>query len=77
MVGEMALLAFKRNIENMVPCDGRELNVSDYPALFSLIGTTYGGNGQVTFRVPKAVEPPVTGTQWYIYTKDEYPELTD
>ncbi len=33
-------------------CNGQVLNISEYDALFALIGTTYGGNGQTTFRLP-------------------------
>jgi microcystin-dependent protein len=33
-------------------CQGQLLPVSDYEALFSLIGTTYGGDGVSTFAVP-------------------------
>ena len=33
-------------------CDGTLLNISDYSALYSLIGTTYGGDGQTTFALP-------------------------
>ena len=33
-------------------CDGSILSISQYNALFQLIGTTYGGNGQTTFAVP-------------------------
>lgn len=33
-------------------CNGALLSISDYEALFTLIGTTYGGDGQVTFAVP-------------------------
>lgn len=33
-------------------CDGSLLPISDYDALFNLIGTTYGGDGQSTFAVP-------------------------
>ncbi len=33
-------------------CDGSILSISQYSALFQLIGTTYGGNGQTTFAVP-------------------------
>lgn len=34
------------------PCDGRLLMRADYPQLFDLIGTTYGGDGVTTFAVP-------------------------
>lgn len=33
-------------------CDGRLLPISEYEALFNLIGTTYGGDGQQTFGLP-------------------------
>jgi microcystin-dependent protein len=33
-------------------CDGRQLAIGENEALFTLIGTTYGGDGQVTFAVP-------------------------
>lgn len=32
--------------------DGRTLPINQNIALFSLLGTTYGGNGQTTFRLP-------------------------
>ncbi len=33
-------------------CDGSLLNINQYPPLFALIGTTYGGNGTSTFALP-------------------------
>lgn len=75
MIGELVLLSFKRNVRELIPCDGREITIKEYPALFSLIGTTYGGNGQTTFRIPKIVDAPVPGAQWHIHSSDEYPEL--
>jgi microcystin-dependent protein len=33
-------------------CDGTLLDISQYPDLFQLIGTTYGGDGQKTFSLP-------------------------
>jgi len=33
-------------------CSGQILPISQYTALFSLLGTTYGGNGQTTFALP-------------------------
>lgn len=35
-----------------LPCDGRLLAISENDALFTLIGTTYGGDGQETFAIP-------------------------
>src|SRR4051812_28387187 len=33
-------------------CEGQILAISQNTALFSLLGTTYGGNGQTTFALP-------------------------
>ena len=33
-------------------CDGQLLSISQNQALFSLLGTTYGGDGQTTFGLP-------------------------
>ncbi|WP_438452539.1 phage tail protein [Streptomyces asiaticus] len=33
-------------------CDGRALNPTDYPDLFTVIGTLHGGNGTSTFNLP-------------------------
>lgn len=33
-------------------CNGQLLAISQYEALFSLVGTTYGGDGQTTFALP-------------------------
>ena len=43
-------------------CDGRLLAISQYNALFALIGTTYGGDGQVTFALPDLRGRVVIGT---------------
>ncbi|WP_303318765.1 phage tail protein [Flavivirga abyssicola] len=33
-------------------CDGQALQISQYSALFSLLGTNYGGDGRTTFNLP-------------------------
>lgn len=33
-------------------CDGTLLSISQYQALFSILGTTYGGDGRTTFGLP-------------------------
>jgi microcystin-dependent protein len=35
-----------------LPCDGRELPIRDYMTLFSIVGTTYGGDGITNFALP-------------------------
>jgi microcystin-dependent protein len=53
-IGEIRMFGFgTRGAPNgWQACDGSLLPISEYDALFALIGTTYGGDGQVTFGVP-------------------------
>lgn len=52
-IGEIRMFGFSRGApNNWQTCDGSLLPISQYDALFSLIGTTYGGDGQTTFAVP-------------------------
>ncbi|RQG94475.1 phage tail protein [Natrarchaeobius chitinivorans] len=51
-MGGISMFAGSFAPKGFMMCDGRPLQVQNYQALFSLLGTTYGGNGQTTFRVP-------------------------
>lgn len=51
-LGEIQLFGFNFAPVNWLICDGTTLPVSQYSALFSLLGTTYGGNGATNFQVP-------------------------
>jgi microcystin-dependent protein len=51
-IGEIRLLPYNFAPVNFVTCDGSSLAISQYAALYSLIGTTYGGDGVNTFGIP-------------------------
>lgn len=51
-IGEIRMFGFGRAPNDWVACDGSLLPIAQYDALFALIGTTYGGDGQTTFAVP-------------------------
>lgn len=51
-IGEIRLFGFSRVPSGWQPCDGSLLPISNNDALFALIGTTYGGDGQNTFAMP-------------------------
>mgnify|MGYP001806096129 CR=1 FL=1 len=51
-IGEIRLFAGRNAPENWAFCDGRLLALTGNEALFSLIGTTYGGDGTSTFALP-------------------------
>jgi microcystin-dependent protein len=51
-IGDIRLFAGNYAPQGWMFCDGSLLSISEYDALFALIGTTYGGDGQTTFAVP-------------------------
>jgi microcystin-dependent protein len=51
-VGEIAIVGFNFEPNGWAFCDGRLMAISQDDALFALIGTTYGGDGQTTFALP-------------------------
>jgi len=51
-VGEIRLFPFNFAPKGWAKCEGQLLPISQNTALFSLLGTTYGGNGQTTFALP-------------------------
>ena len=51
-LGEIAMTAYNFAERNFVFCNGQSLAISQNQALFALLGTTYGGNGQTTFMLP-------------------------
>lgn len=51
-LGEIRIFGFNFAPLNFAFCDGQLLPISQYSALFSILGTTYGGDGIVNFALP-------------------------
>lgn len=51
-IGEIRMFGGTFNPVGWAFCKGQLLPISEYQALFNLIGTTYGGDGQQTFGLP-------------------------
>ncbi len=51
-IAEIRFFAATFAPRNWAFCSGQILSISQNTALFSLLGTTYGGNGQTTFALP-------------------------
>ncbi|MBL0386544.1 phage tail protein [Tumebacillus sp. ITR2] len=51
-LGEIRLFANGYAPRGWALCEGQILSIQQNAALFSLLGTTYGGNGQTTFALP-------------------------
>jgi microcystin-dependent protein len=51
-IGQLLLVGFNFAPRGYAMCNGQLLSIAQNTALFSLLGTQYGGNGQTTFGLP-------------------------
>lgn len=51
-LGEIKIFACDYAPKSWAQCNGQQLPINQNQALFALLGTTYGGNGQTTFALP-------------------------
>jgi len=51
-LGEVKIISWNFPPKGWAFCNGQFLPINQNQALFSLLGTTYGGNGQTTFALP-------------------------
>ena len=71
LLGSILLLPYTFAPQGTLMCDGATLNIMNYQALFSLIGTNFGGDGKTNFALPKLTAP--TGLHYVIVTEGIYP----
>lgn len=74
-LGEIDVFAFNFAPANWMECAGQTLSISNYQALFSLLGTTFGGNGSTTFCLPdlRSASLFLTNMKYYIAIQGIYP----
>jgi hypothetical protein len=65
-LGEVVLTAGSTAPEGTVPADGQLLSIASNDALFSLLGTRYGGNGKTTFALPNLKKAAPNGLSYSI-----------
>ena len=87
-LAEVRLMSFNFPPKGWAQCNGQFLPINQNQALFSLLGTTYGGNGQTTFALPDLrgrvpisfgagfVQGQVLGEQAHTLTQNEMPAHT-
>ena len=51
-LGEIKIISWNFAPKGWALCNGQQLPINQNQALFSLLGTMYGGNGQTTFALP-------------------------
>ena len=51
-IGELKVISFNFPPKGWAFCNGQLLQISQNQALFSILGTMYGGDGRTTFALP-------------------------
>ncbi len=52
LLGEIRLVGFNYAPQGWALCNGQLLPISQHQSLYSILGTTYGGDGTTTFALP-------------------------
>ena len=73
-LGQIELFAFNFAPPGWSTCEGQLLPIAQYTALFSLLGTTFGGDGITTFALPDLRgKAPGDSLAYYIALQGVFP----
>jgi len=74
-LGEVSIFAGNYAPRGYAFCQGQLLSIADNTALFSIVGTTYGGDGRTTFALPdlRNAEKWLNGARYIIAVQGVYP----
>ena len=74
-IGQIQLFPYDFVHRDWALCDGKPLNISENQALFSLIGTKFGGDGITNFALPDStgINPLRGDWRYYIALQGIYP----
>ena len=72
ILGMVYLFAGNFAPEGYARCDGQLMDIQQNTALFTVLGTTYGGDGRTNFALPKAAAP-TTGMNYVIAVRGIFP----
>ena len=72
-IGEIRLFGGNFTPRDWALCEGQLLSVADNTALFSILGTTYGGDGRTTFGLPDLSDHRPGDVHYIIALQGFYP----
>lgn len=75
VLGEVRLWPIEKTPVGWLPCDGAELSIANHQALHAVLGTTYGGDGLRTFKLPHL--PPAGQARYLINVAGQFPVSGD
>jgi len=73
-LGQIEMFPYSYSPKGWMACTGQLLPIGQNQALFSLLGTSFGGDGKTTFALPNLQgKAPAAGLQYYIAIVGMYP----
>jgi len=72
-IGEIRPFAFSFPPVDFMWCNGQTMSISQYPALYALVGTKFGGDGTTTFKLPNIQGQVIVGSGTMAPTNTVYP----
>ena len=74
-LGQIELFPYNFAPVAWAPCEGQSIQINSNIALYSLIGTTFGGDGQTSFQLPDLKgKEPAPGLQYCIAIEGIFPQ---
>lgn len=77
LMGQIALFPYTFTPNGWLPCEGQTIRIAENTALFSLLGTQFGGDGKTTFALPdyRRLAPP--DSTYFVSVEGEFPRRAD
>lgn len=73
-LGQIQLFPYTFGMVGWAKCEGQIIQIRDNPALYSLLGVTYGGDATTYFNLPNLKGAvPLPGMAYFIATSGLYP----
>ena len=72
LLGQIGLFPYNFAPKGWMACSGQSMPISQWQALFSLLGTNFGGDGRTTFCLPN-LKGPAANLQYCIAVQGIYP----
>ncbi len=73
-IGSIMLFPYDFSPRGWLPCEGQILPIGNYQALFSLLGTKFGGDGRSSFALPDLKDKsPAPSMKYYMAIEGLYP----
>ncbi len=75
LLGEVRLFPYEKIPAGWLACEGQILYIAEYPKLFMLIGTKFGGDGKQKFKLPDLKKKSPENMMYCIAAEGEFPKV--